>query len=62
MGLNGLRGLEMNSEDAFVVATIFAIMLVGFLASGIEIYRLRSEVGKYELASPQRVKERTAID
>ncbi|MCH2121539.1 MAG: hypothetical protein VX034_13335 [Planctomycetota bacterium] len=52
----------MKSEDAFVVATIFAIMLVGFLASGIEIYRLRSEVGKYELASPQRVKERPAID
>lgn len=56
------RGLEMKSEDAFIVATIFAIMLVGFLASALEIYRLRSEVGKYELAFPQRVMERPAID
>ena len=52
----------MKSEDAFIVATIFAIMLVGFLASALEIYRLRSEVGKYELAFPQRVMERPAID
>ena len=56
------RGLEMKSVDAFVVATIFAIMLVGFLASALEIYRLRSEVGEYELAFPQRVMERPAID
>ena len=56
------RGLEMKSEDAFAVATIFAIMLVGLLASGIEIYRLRSEVVKYERAPPQRVIERPAID
>ena len=34
----------MRTEDAFVVATIVALMCVGSLVSAAEIYRLNSEV------------------
>lgn len=43
----------MKSEDAFVVAAVVAVMLVGSLASVLEIHRLRTEVG--QLASTQHV-------
>ena len=38
----------MRSEDAFVVAAVVAVMLIGSLVSLLEIHRLRSEVDQLE--------------
>jgi hypothetical protein len=45
----------MKSEDAFVVAAVVAVMLVGSLASLLEIHRLRTEVGQLK-STPQGAK------
>ena len=38
----------MRSEDAFVVAAVVTVMLVGSFVSLLEIHRLRTEVDQLE--------------